>query len=378
MPTRRDYYEVLGVPKEASVEDVKKAYRQLALKWHPDRNKSPEAEGKFKEISEAYAVLSDPEKRSVYDQVGHAGFDERYSEEDIFRGADFGEFGFDLDQIFRMFFGGGGFGGFGGGFGGPHRGRDMRTSIEITLEDAATGVERPLKVTRDEPCEACRGTGAKGGTALSRCKECDGAGQVRRMVRTPFGTMVNVAACPRCGGRGSTIDTPCPSCKGRGQTRATRTLTVRIPPGVETGLNLRLRGEGEVGERGAPSGDLFVALNVREHSVFRRDGNDLRVVVPLTFSQVALGDEVDVPLINGKRDRLRIPAGTQPSQIFRLRGKGMPVLGSADRGDLLVEARVYTPTSLDAKMRELFEEMAKLEGTERQKSFFDKVRDKLA
>jgi molecular chaperone DnaJ len=373
--TKQDYYEILGVDRSADEDTIKRAYRQLALKWHPDRNKAAGAEEKFKEISEAYAVLSDPEKRRIYDQVGHAGFDERYSEEDIFRGADFGEFGFDLDQIFSMFFGGGrGFGGFGGG---PHRGRDVRVDLALSLEDAAQGGEKTVHVARDETCPACRGTGARGGTALKRCSECDGAGQVRRMARTPFGTMVNLTACPRCRGRGSIVEAPCPQCRGVGRVHASRNLAVRIPPGVHTGLNLRLRGEGESGDRGASPGDLFVVLHVEDHPVFVRDGNDLRVTIPLTMSQVALGDEVEVPLISGKRERLRIPPGTQPGQIFRLRGKGMPVLGSADRGDILAEARVYTPTSLSPRQRELFEELAALEGIDRQKSFFDKVREKL-
>lgn len=371
MPTQRDYYEILGIPRDASPEDLKRAYRKLAMQFHPDRNKEPGAEERFKEVSEAYAVLADAEKRAVYDRLGHAGFDQRYTQEDIFRGADFGEFGMDLNDVFRTFFGGA----FGGG--GQRRGRDLRADLRLTLEEAASGVERELRVERHEACGACRGTGAKAGTALSRCSDCGGAGQVRRVARTVFGNMVNVGPCPTCNGRGSVIKTPCPACRGHGQVVAQRTLAVHVPPGVATGMNLRLRGEGAGGDRGQPAGDLFVTLEVEEHAVFRRDGDDLHVAVPLTFSQAALGDEVEVPRIDGKRERLKVPAGTQSGEVFRLRGKGMPSVGTPDRGDLVVHARVYTPAKLSDREREIFEELRKMEGTDRPKSFFDKFREKL-
>src|SRR5581483_595250 len=267
MATKADYYELLGVPRDASAEDVKKAYRRLALQYHPDRNREPGAEERFKEISEAYAVLSDAEKRKTYDQFGHAGFDERYTQEDIFRGADFGDMGFDMGSIFRTIFGAG----FGGG---PQGGRNLETSLEITLEDVANGGEKEVRVTRLERCESCGGSGAKPGTRPTRC--------------------------PQCRGRGEVVATPDPACKGEGRIQRTRTLNIRIPEGVPDGGTLRLRGEGEAGPDGFPDGDLYVHVRVKPHAVFQRDGDDLHVPVPLTFSQAALGDEVDVPLLEGK------------------------------------------------------------------------------
>jgi molecular chaperone DnaJ len=370
--TTRDYYEILGVPREASLDDVKKAYRHLALRHHPDRNKEPGAEERFKEISEAYAVLSDPEKRRTYDHYGHAGFDERYSQEDIFRGADFGEFGFDLGSIFRTIFGGGM-----GGFGAPAQGRDLTTTLEVTLEDVAKGGEHDVRIQRVEACEHCGGSGAKPGTRPVVCATCRGRGQVVRQVRTPFGLVQSAATCPACRGRGETVKEKDPACNGLGRVPRQRTLAVSLPQGVPDGGALRLRGEGEAGEDGAPPGDLYVRVRVRPHPVFTREGDDLHVPVPLTFSQAALGDEVEVPLLDGKRDRVSVPPGTQSGEVFRLRGRGLPALGGGRKGDLLAHAKLYTPTRLSPEERALFEQLAKMEGREPRKGgLFDGLRRK--
>ena len=373
MSTKRDYYEILGVAREASVDEVKKAYRKLAMQYHPDRNKEPGAEERFKEVSEAYAVLSDAEKRRTYDQFGHAGFDQRYqTEEDIFRGADFSEFGFgDLGGIFRTIFGG-------GGFGGPARGRDLMANLDITLEDVAKGVEKELRVTRLEQCDACGGTGAKPGTRPRRCGACGGRGQVARAMRTPFGIVQTAGPCPECGGRGEIIAEPDPACRGQGRLQRTRTLSVNVPQGVPDAGTLRMRGEGEAGPDGAASGDLYVRIRIKTHPVFTREGDDLHVPVPLTFSQAALGDELEVPLLDGRKDVLHIPPGTQHGDVFRLRGKGLTALGGGRKGDLLATARIYTPQKLSPEERALFEQLAKLEGREPKKAgWFDQLKKKL-
>lgn len=368
MPSKRDYYEVLGVQRGASDEELKKAYRQLALKYHPDRNKEPGAEEKFKELSEAYAVLTDAEKRRVYDQVGHAGFDQRYSDEDIFRGADFGGMGFDVNDIFSAFFG--------GGRGRPQRGRDLQVHAAVPLVTVATGGEIAVKVARAEPCTACRGTGAEGAHTVP-CAACGGRGEARRVVRTPFGQMVQIGTCGTCNGRGKVAKRVCSNCAGQGRTRRERTLTVKVPPGVEDGMNLRLRGEGETGPEGAGSGDLYVTLAVQPDPTFEREGADLHVVAPLTFSQAALGDDVEVPTLTEGKIKVTAEPGTQGGATTRLKGRGLPVLGERGRGDLVVHFRVYTPTRLDARQRELFEELARLEGKERPRGFFDDLKRKL-
>ena len=373
MSTKRDYYDILGVARSASVDEVKKAYRKLAMQYHPDRNKELGAEDRFKEISEAYAVLSDAEKRRIYDQLGHAGFDQRYqTEEDIFRGADFSEFGFgDLGGIFRTIFGG-------GGFGGAARGRDLMANLDITLEDVAKGVEKELRVSRLEQCDACSGTGAKPGTRPRRCAACGGRGQVARAMRTPFGIVQTAGPCPECGGRGEIIGEPDPACRGQGRLQRTRTLSVNVPQGVPEAGTLRMRGEGEAGPDGSPAGDLYVRIRIKTHPVFTRDGDDLHVPVPLTFSQAALGDELEVPLLDGRKDILHVPPGTQNGDVFRLRGKGLSALGGGRKGDLLATARVYTPQKLSAEERALFEQLAKIEGREPKKAgWFDAIKKKL-
>jgi len=357
---KRDYYEILGVPRNASQEEIKKAYRRLALKYHPDRNKSKEAEEKFKEISEAYAVLSDPEKRKLYDMYGHAGIDERYSQEDIFRSAHahfediFSDLGFGgIDRIFDIFFG--------GGRRAPQRGADLRFDMEITLEEAAKGTEKVVRYRRLETCGRCNGTGAEPGSGLITCPACGGSGRVGFTQRTPFGTFSQFTTCSRCGGEGSVVARPCRECGGAGRVERLRKLSVKIPPGVDSGARLRLAGEGEAGEKGAPPGDLYIVVHVREHEIFKRAGNDLYVEVPITFSQAALGAEIEVPTIDGDTEKVKIPAGTQTGEVFRIRGRGMPVLNGYGRGDLLVRVVVRTPTKLSREERELFEKLAELE-----------------
>ncbi len=362
MATKRDYYEILGVDKKAPPEDIKKAYRKLALQYHPDRNKSPEAEDKFKEISEAYAVLSDPNKKQQYDQFGHAGIDMRYTQEDIFRGADFGD-------IFREF------GGFGFGRGGSifdlifgrergerqRRGSDVLYEVAIDIEDAAFGKTVEMEVPRTEDCDVCNGSGAKPGTSPRRCPACGGSGQVSRTQNTPFGRFITTTTCGTCRGIGEIIDTPCSNCHGSGRVQRKRRIEVKIPPGVDTGSRLRIAGEGEAGEKGAPPGDLYVEIYVRPHEIFKRVGNDIITEVPISFTQAALGDEITVPTLNSKV-KMKIPAGVQNNQVFRLRGKGIPGLHGSSKGDQLVKIRVEVPTKLTERQKQLLREFAEISG----------------
>ncbi len=370
--TKRDYYEILGVQKGASVEDIKKAYRALAMKHHPDRVEAAhkkEAEEKFKEISEAYAVLSDQEKRTVYDQYGHAGFDQRYSTEDIFRGADFSSIFGDLGgegSVFEDLLGGL-FGGGGGGVRRRGRGADLQAEIELPFEDAARGVTKTITVPRREPCETCRGEGGE----RARCATCQGAGQIRQSA----GFMVLARTCHRCGGQGSTVKKACASCRGSGLIEVERKIQVKIPAGIEDGMRLRVGGEGEGGVRGR--GDLYVVLRVQPHPVFQREGAHLLMDYPVHISQAALGAEVDIPTLNG-RVSMKIPPGTQSGTVFRVRQKGLPdVHGSGRTGDLLVRVTVETPTDLNATQRRAMEELGKTLGAEShpsQRSFLEKIK----
>jgi molecular chaperone DnaJ len=357
--SRRDYYEILNVSRNASKDDIKSAYRKLALQYHPDRNKSPEAEGKFKEISEAYAVLSDDEKRGQYDQFGHAGIDSRYSRDDIFRGVDFGEifrdigFGFGgFDSIFDRFFGG-------GGGRSVSRGGDLRYDATISLEEAYSGVKREIEVPRTEACQICRGTGARAGTNPKRCPKCNGAGQVQHVREAGFARFVSIQPCNVCRGRGTVVDSPCGECKGTGRVRRTRRISIKIPPGVDTGSNLRLGGEGEAGEAGESPGDLYVVVHVRPHESLQRDGDDLIFRKELGFTDLALGKEIEVPTLVGTA-RVKIPPGTQPGTVLRLRGKGMPGTRGS-KGDELVEILIRIPTRLTSRQKELLKEFSSLE-----------------
>ena len=358
MSTKRDYYEILGVQKGASIDEIKKAYRSLALKHHPDRVSGDKkaAEEKFKEISEAYAVLSDPQKKSQYDQFGHAGIDSRYSYEDIFKGADFGSIFDDLG------FGGGGIFGdifegmFGGGFssrdrGGALRGRDLEYEIEISFEDAAFGVKKTINIPRHETCDTCKGEGVRPGTKKTTCHTCNGKG--RLMQSTGFFSIQQT--CPKCRGEGTVIKNPCVKCAGTGRVRLTKKIEVNIPAGVDTGSRLRVQGEGEAGLKGGPRGDLYIYIHVKDHAIFERHGYDIVCDVPISFPVVTLGGEIEIPTLNGKVV-MKIPEGTQSGRIFRLAGKGIKRLRGYGNGDELVRVVVETPTRLNSEQKRILKQ----------------------
>jgi len=370
MGDKKDYYEVLDVPKNATKGEMKNAYRKLALQYHPDRNKAPEAEEKFKEVSEAYAVLSDDEKRKQYDTYGHAGIGAKYSPEDIFRGADFGDvfrdFGFGgFDDIFDVFLGRRR-----GWREGSQRGTDLRYDIEMTLEEVASGLEKEVYIPRRERCEECNGSGASLGTEARRCSRCNGTGRLQRAVSMGFGQFIQVETCNICGGRGTIIDSPCKTCHGTGVVSRNRRILVKIPAGVDEGSRLRLAGEGEVGVRGGPPGDLYVVVHFKSHEIFKRRENDILYETSVGFVQVALGTEIEVPTLGGKA-KLKIPVGTQSHTVFRLKGKGVPNLNGFGRGDELVRVKIRTPTKLTSKQRELLLQFAKEMGEDvKSRGFF--------
>jgi molecular chaperone DnaJ len=351
---KRDYYEVLGVARNASPEAIKKAYRKLAIQLHPDRNKAADAEEKFKELSEAYAVLSDDQKKARYDQFGHAGIDQQYSSEDLYRNINFQDLfgGMGFDDLFGSLFGTGG-----SRRGGPSRGRDLQTTHAITLEQAFAGTEADITFWRLESCTPCKGSGAEPGSKVDQCTGCNGTGQVQRLMRTAFGTLSQVSACPQCNGEGRRITSPCKTCKGSGHDRHKRTVQVQIPAGIESGQTLRVQGQGEVGPRAGPSGDLYVEVQVKEHPRFHREGADLLTEVLVTFPQAVLGTAMALDTLDGQVE-LQVPAGIESGQTLRLRGKGMPYLRGSGRGDLHVRVRVVTPTKINDKARKLLEELA--------------------
>ncbi len=365
MSTKRDYYEILGVPRDASIEEIKKAYRKLALQYHPDRvppEKKKEAEEKFKEISEAYAVLSDPEKRKLYDAYGHAGIDSRYTTEDIFRGADFswifkdlGEFGFGsiFDEIFSDF----GFDVFGSGRRKRRvrKGEDIHFKIDITLDEAARGVEKDVQYIRWEKCSSCGGTGASFGASKVECPTCRGRG----VISSGLGFISFSQTCPQCQGEGKIVEKPCSSCRGKGVIRTTKRLKVKIPAGVDSGSIVRVRGEGHYGEGGY--GDLYLHVNLKPHPIFEREGNDIKCKVEISFIKACLGGDIEVPTLNGKV-KMRIPAGTQPNTIFRLKGKGLIDPRTRRVGDEFVEVIVKIPKNLSSRERSLLQELARLRG----------------
>ncbi|MBI4339781.1 MAG: molecular chaperone DnaJ [Chloroflexi bacterium] len=351
MAIKRDYYEVLGIARDASEEEVKKAFRRLALEYHPDRNRSPEAEERFKEVSEAYQVLSNPEKRTAYDRFGHAGVNGNGSASQGFEGfGDLGGFG----DIFDAFF---------GGFGrqarpGPQRGRDIEVALDLTFEEAALGAEKDVEVTRTEVCARCRGTRGEPGTTPQACGNCRGSGQVRRTQQSLFGHFVQVVPCTTCQGEGRVIAKPCTQCRGAGYERHARKLKITVPAGVDDGAQMRHSGEGQAGALGGPPGDLFLVLRVQGHKLFSRRGVDLLYNLPINFAQAALGDSVPVPTLE-EQTTLKIPAGVQSGTVLRIKGAGIPYLQRRGRGDLLVTLHVVTPTSLDAEERRLLEALAK-------------------
>ncbi len=370
----RDYYDILGVPRNASQEEIKSAFRRLARKYHPDVSSEPDAEERFKEINEAYAVLSDPEKRAAYDRFGPAG---------VGRGAGgFGgaaDFGMgDFADLFEEIFG------FGRAWGQtsrprPRRGRDLQVTLTLEFEEAVFGTEKEVQVTRNEVCHTCQGTGAAPGTRPQVCPTCRGSGRVRQTRTTFFGTMVQETACPSCGGTGQIIMQPCPTCRGRGLERRTVRKVVQVPAGVATGTQIRLSGEGEPGVNGGPRGDLYIKIKVKPHKFFQRKGDDIILHLNINMAQAALGAEVAVPTVDGE-EMLRIPAGTQPGQTFRMRGKGVPHLQRPGRGDQIVVVNVEIPKHLSPRQRELLEELAESLGTEAKpqgRGFLDRLKDLL-
>ena len=357
MAEKRDYYEVLGISKGASEDEIKKAYRSMAKKYHPDLNPGDkDAEARFKEVGEAYEVLSDPEKRARYDQYGHAGVDPNFGAGGFGGGGGFGfDGGFDVGDIFSSFFGGG----FGGGFGGnsrnpnaPQRGSDIQTNITISFEEAAKGCKRTVDVQRIEVCSECSGSGAAPGTQTQTCPDCNGRGQVSSQQRTILGVMQVQKACPRCGGKGTIIPTPCPKCRGTGRVRRTAKVEVNIPAGIDDRQALNIRGQGNKGVNGGPAGDLRVGVNVRTHPQFTRDGYNVWHEITVSYAQAALGSDVIVPTIDGDV-KYTIPAGTQPGTVFKLRDRGIPVLNGRGRGDQLVRVNVEVPKRLTEKQKEL-------------------------
>jgi molecular chaperone DnaJ len=365
MAQKRDYYEVLGVPKEATKDQIKDAYRKLAMQYHPDRNKSPDAEEKFKEISEAYAVLSDDQKRSQYNNLGHEGFDQQYTRDDIFRGAnfdaDFQDMGF--GDLFRTIFGGGGFGGFSDRYEQSNRGQDLGFNIEITLEEAAKGAEKEIQVPRTEKCDVCAGSGSKPGTSTKICPRCNGAGRVQNMHKSALGMFVQVTACPQCRGRGKIIETPCSNCNGSGMVRKRRKIMVKIPMGINDGDQLRLRGEGEIAASDGEAGDLYVIVHIQPNQLFVREGDDLYRVEMITYPQAALGADISVPTLEGPTV-IRVHPGTQPGETIRVKSKGMPRMRGYGKGDLLIRIGVVVPDKLTSQQRNLIEQLAKEFGTD--------------
>jgi molecular chaperone DnaJ len=363
----KDYYKALGVSKTADSAEIKKTYRKLAKKYHPDISKEDNAQEKFKEISEAYAVLSDDTKRKQYDTFGDDQFHQQYSQEDIFKNFDFGDlgdmFGGGGGGIFDMFFGG-------GRGKRNYRGNDLRAQVKIKFNDAMFGVHKEIKIKKMVSCKNCNGSGSEDGEKAS-CSTCNGSGQVRRATRTPFGVMSSVAACNACGGVGSTIKNPCPSCFGEGRVKETASVKVNIPAGVDNGSQLRVQGKGEAGPRGSTPGDLYLVIVVEDSDVFERKGNDLFVKVPISISQATLGEDLKIPTLD-KEVKIKVKPGTQTGTHFRLKGKGVPYVDGYGSGDLYVIVVIETPLKLTKEQKTLFTKLKKLD---KKKSLLDKIKE---
>ncbi|MGO8947672.1 MAG: molecular chaperone DnaJ [Ktedonobacterales bacterium] len=376
MAAKRDYYEILGVARSASEEDIKKAFRRLARQYHPDVNKEKGAEERFKEINEAYEVLGDAQKRQAYDRFGHAGVSGAGAAgANPFEGFGFGSFSDIFEQIFANAAGTAN----GTRRGAPQRGADLRYELTISFEEAVRGCQKDIEVPRWETCPTCHGNGAQPGTNTTRCTACQGTGEIRRVQQSIFGQFVNVMVCDRCRGEGRVITTPCERCQGQGRIRNIRRVTVNIPAGVDDGINVRVTGEGEAPPRGGGTpGNLFVALSVKPHEYFKRQGTDILYDLPISFADAALGSEVPVPTLDGE-ESVKIPTGTQSGRTFRLKGKGVPVVHSSVRGDELVTVKVVTPQSLTARQKELLREFAEIEKQqiERGHNLFEKGFEKL-
>ncbi len=350
---KRDYYEVLGVQRTATDDEIKKAFRRMAKQYHPDANKEEGAEARFIEVNEAYEVLSDPQKRGAYDRYGHAGVDNS-------AGANgFNDFGFSsINDLFETFFAGTTSS---QRRTGSQRGADLRYDLTITFEEAVFGCQKDIELPRWENCSTCHGSGAAPGTSTTRCSACQGTGEIRRVQQSIFGQFVNVTMCERCRGEGRVITTPCEKCRGQGRVRNNRRVKVNIPAGVDDGINVRVTGEGEVSSRGGTPGNLYVILTVKPHPYFKRNGNDILYELPISFTQAALGAEVEVPTVENKPQPLKIPPGTQSGRSFRMKNMGVPVVHSTSRGDQHVIVKVVTPTNLSPEEKRLFEELERLE-----------------
>ena len=356
--TKRDYYEVLEIQREAKTEEIKKAYRKLAFRYHPDKNPGDkESEEKFKEASEAYEILSDPEKRARYDRFGHAGV------KGAGAGSGFNGFDFDLSDALRTFMEG--FGGFGDIFGGgkrksgPLRGQDLQLTLKLSLLDISQGVEKKINIQRMVTCETCGGTGAEDQNAIASCPECNGSGQIRQVSQSLFGQFVNIRPCSRCGGEGHIITKPCSDCRGQGRKKGTSTITVKVPPGVSSGNYLTIRGKGDVGPKGGPPGDVHIVFEEKKDEIFERHGDDILYILNISITQAVLGDEIEIPTLNGKA-KLYIDPGTQSGKILRMRGKGIPHLHSSRRGDQLVRVVVWTPSKISRETKKLFKQLSEL------------------
>ena len=371
--TKRDYYEVLGVSRTASDDDIKKAYRRLALQYHPDRNNAPEATERFKEATEAYQVLSDSEKRSMYDRYGHSAFD-RVGAGSV----DFSNFvGISIEDLFESFFG---TAGQRGARQRVQRGQDLRYDLHITLEEAVFGASKEISLTKHVTCSRCTGSGMEPGTKPAKCTRCEGSGEIRRVQQSIFGQFVNVTLCDRCNGEGQVIADPCNECQGRGVVRTRTSLVVEVPPGADEGIQLRMNGQGEPAPRGGIPGNLYVVLHVEPHRFFKRQGNDLLLEMPINVAQAALGDEFMIPTLDAKQIPLKVTAGTQSGRIIRVRGEGVPYLREHGRGDLQVHIKVRTPSDLSDEQKKLFRQLAATFGSAsntptENRSFFDKVKD---
>ena len=367
--SKRDYYDVLGIGKDASQEEIKKTYRKLARKYHPDVNKEPGAEDKFKEVKEAYEVLNDEQKRAQYDRFGHASTQGQGFGGGGFGGEDFGGFG----DIFDMFFGGGGR----RDPNAPRQGNDLQYTITLDFEEAIFGKETDISIPSDENCDTCKGSGAKPGTKPETCNHCQGSGQLNMEQNTPFGRVVNKRVCHHCNGTGKEIKEKCTTCHGKGKVKKQKKIHIKIPAGIDNGQQIRVAGKGEPGVNGGPAGDLYVVIQVRSHEFFQRDGDDIFCDMPITFAQAALGDEIEVPTVHGKV-KLKIPAGIQTGKTFRLRSKGVPNVRGYGHGDQNVRIRVITPTNLTERQKELLREFNDLSGNEpageSEDSFFSRVK----
>lgn len=370
--SKRDYYEVLGVSKSASKDEIKKAYRKLSKQYHPDINKEADAADKFKEIAEAYEVLSDDQKKAQYDQFGHTDPNQGFG-----GGGDFGGGFGGFEDIFNTFFGGGGGGARRRDPNAPRQGADLQYTMTVSFEEAAFGKETDIEIPREETCTTCSGSGAKPGTKPETCEHCNGTGQLNVEQNTPFGRIVNRRTCHHCNGTGKEIKNKCSTCGGAGKVKKRKKIHVKIPAGIDDGQQLRMSGQGEAGFNGGPAGDLYVVFHVREHEFFERDGDDVYCEMPVTFVQAALGDEIEVPTLHGKV-KLKVPAGTQTGTKFRLKGKGIPNVRGYGVGDQHILVRIITPTKLTDKQKQHLRDFAEISGSspigDHEKSFFSKVK----